>query len=44
MDDVLVLMKGIDKSFPGVRALDDCDLDAFEVMYKKGNAIVLKNN
>lgn len=27
MDDVLVLMKGIDKSFPGVRALDTCELE-----------------
>ncbi len=33
MDDVLVLMEGIDKSFPGVHALDKCrfDLRAGEV-------------
>jgi ribose transport system ATP-binding protein len=27
MDDVLVLMEGIDKSFPGVRALDNCQIE-----------------
>ena len=27
MDQVLVSMKGIDKSFPGVRALDDCQIE-----------------
>ena len=40
MDEVLVLMEGIDKSFPGVRALDTC---RFELRSGEVHALVGEN-
>jgi ribose transport system ATP-binding protein len=40
MDDVLVYMEGINKSFPGVRALDDCK---FELRAGEVHALVGEN-
>ncbi|MFO7679961.1 MAG: sugar ABC transporter ATP-binding protein [Chloroflexota bacterium] len=40
MDNILVLMKGIEKSFPGVRALDDCQ---FELRAGEVHALVGEN-
>ena len=40
MDDILVLMEGIDKSFPGVKALDQC---RFELRAGEVHALVGEN-
>ncbi|HXV42234.1 MAG TPA: hypothetical protein VEC96_04180 [Anaerolineae bacterium] len=40
MDEVLVLMEGIDKSFPGVHALNNC---RFELRSGEVHALVGEN-